>query len=218
MAYHHHLGTVVESQRDLDRFLKSTGPSVGLTVDTGHAALGGMDTLALIHDHPARVAHVHCKDIRSRVFGRIKSESKSFLSGVISGMFTVPGDGDLEFAAGDASARENWLCWMDYRRSGTGPGRGESESPRGSWPENPAPRGIGSQIARGGAFMSKLLIQSGAPDAAGCVLNITPESAGWRHIGFQVHRLTSEQVVRGGTGERETCLVVLAGTADIVDR
>ncbi len=52
MAYHHHLGTVVESQQDLDRFLKSTGPSVGLTVDTGHAALGGVDALALIRDHP----------------------------------------------------------------------------------------------------------------------------------------------------------------------
>ena len=63
--------------------------------------------------------------------------------------------------------------------------------------------------------MSKLLIQSGTPDATGCVLNITPESAGWRHIGFQVHRLAPTQIVRGGTGERETCLVVLAGTADI---
>ncbi len=63
--------------------------------------------------------------------------------------------------------------------------------------------------------MSKLLIQSGAPDEAGCVLNITPESAGWRHIGFQIHRLNGGQVVRGGAGERETCLVVLAGTADI---
>jgi 5-deoxy-glucuronate isomerase len=64
--------------------------------------------------------------------------------------------------------------------------------------------------------MSKLLIRSGTPDAAGCVLNITPESAGWRHIGFQVHRLAPKQVVQGGTAERETCLVVLAGTADIV--
>ena len=64
--------------------------------------------------------------------------------------------------------------------------------------------------------MSKLLIQSGTPDAAGCVLNITPESAGWRHIGFQVHRLAPKQVVRGGAADRETCLVVLAGTADIV--
>jgi inosose dehydratase len=113
MAYHHHLGTVVESQPDLDRFLKSTGPSVGLTVDTGHAALGGIDTLALIRDHPLRVAHVHCKDIRSSVFKRVKSESESFLSGVISGMFTVPGDGDLEFAGVmQALAKNRYAGWI----------------------------------------------------------------------------------------------------------
>jgi inosose dehydratase len=113
MAYHHHLGTVVESQQDLDRFLKSTGGSVGLTVDTGHAALGGIDTLALIRAHPLRVAHVHCKDIRSRVFSRVKSEGKSFLSGVISGMFTVPGDGDLEFAGVmQALAKIGYAGWV----------------------------------------------------------------------------------------------------------
>jgi inosose dehydratase len=113
MAYHHHLGTVVESQRDLDRFLKATGSSVGLTVDTGHAALGGIDALALIRDHPLRVVHVHCKDIRSRVFSRVKSERESFLSGVISGMFTVPGDGDLEFAGVmQALAKIGYAGWI----------------------------------------------------------------------------------------------------------
>ena len=98
LAYHHHLGTVVESQQNLDRFLESTGPSVGLTVDTGHAALGGINALALIGAHPGRVAHVHCKDIRSAVFKQVKAEGKSFLSGVLGGMFTVPGDGDLDFS------------------------------------------------------------------------------------------------------------------------
>jgi inosose dehydratase len=113
MAYHHHLGTVVESQQDLDRFLKSTSRAVGLTVDTGHAALGGIDVLALIRDHPLRVAHVHCKDIRSRVFQRVKAEGKSFLSGVIGGMFTVPGDGDLEFAGVmQALARIGYAGWI----------------------------------------------------------------------------------------------------------
>jgi inosose dehydratase len=113
MAYHHHLGTVVESQQDLDRFLRSTGRSVGLTVDTGHAALGGVDTLALIRDHPLRVAHVHCKDIRSRVFQRVRSEGRSFLSGVIGGMFTVPGDGDLEFAGVmQALAKISYAGWI----------------------------------------------------------------------------------------------------------
>jgi inosose dehydratase len=113
MAYHHHLGTVVESQQDLDRFLDSTGRSVGLTVDTGHAALGGIDALTLIQDHPLRVAHVHCKDIRSRVFQQVKSEGRSFLSGVISGMFTVPGDGDLQFAGVmQALAKIGYAGWI----------------------------------------------------------------------------------------------------------
>jgi inosose dehydratase len=113
MAYHHHLGTVVQSQQDLDRLLAATGRSVGLTVDTGHAALGGIDTLALIRDHPPRIAHVHCKDIRTPVFQRVKSESRSFLSGVISGMFTVPGDGDLEFAAVmQALAKIGYAGWI----------------------------------------------------------------------------------------------------------
>jgi inosose dehydratase len=99
MAYHHHLGTVVESQRDVEHFLEWTEPSVGLTVDTGHAALGGVDTLGLIRENPERVVHVHCKDIRSTVYERLRSENGSFLSGVLKGMFTVPGDGDLDFAA-----------------------------------------------------------------------------------------------------------------------
>jgi inosose dehydratase len=97
LAYHHHLGTVVESSEDIERFLESTGPSVGMTIDTGHAALAGVDAVSLIRTHPQRVAHVHCKDIRGKVFRKIKSEGGSFLRGVLEGMFTVPGDGDLDF-------------------------------------------------------------------------------------------------------------------------
>jgi inosose dehydratase len=97
LAYHHHLGTVVESGEDLERFLKATGPSVGMTIDTGHAALGGVDAVSLIRTHPQRVAHVHCKDIRGKIFRKIKAEGGSFLNGVLDGMFTVPGDGDIDF-------------------------------------------------------------------------------------------------------------------------
>jgi inosose dehydratase len=98
-AYHHHLGTVVERSEDLRMFLGVTGSSVGLTVDTGHAALGGIDSVELIRSHPLRVAHVHCKDVRQRVFDRVAREGKSFLDGVLAGMFTVPGDGRLNYGA-----------------------------------------------------------------------------------------------------------------------
>jgi inosose dehydratase len=97
LAYHHHMGTVVETGSELDRFLASTGEAVGLTLDTGHAALGGIDPISVLRRVPKRVAHVHCKDIRRSVFETIMGESRSFLDGVLRGMFTVPGDGDLQF-------------------------------------------------------------------------------------------------------------------------
>lgn len=96
-AYHHHLGTSVERTQDLASFLDHTGSSVGLTIDTGHAALGGVDAVALIRRHPERIAHVHCKDVRMEVFGALERRGGSFLDGVLDGMFTVPGDGYLDF-------------------------------------------------------------------------------------------------------------------------
>ena len=98
-AYHHHLGTVVESLLDLDAFLRYTGDSVGLTLDTGHAMLGGIDPLLVIRKFPRRVAHVHCKDIRRDVHRAQRESGKSFLDGVLAGMFTVPGDGSIDYAA-----------------------------------------------------------------------------------------------------------------------
>jgi inosose dehydratase len=97
-AYHFHLGTVVEREDEVARFIAHTDDSVGFVVDTGHAALGGVDALDLIRNHPGRIAHVHTKDVRRTVFERIYSRNESFLNGVLAGMFTAPGDGDLDFA------------------------------------------------------------------------------------------------------------------------
>jgi inosose dehydratase len=98
-AYHHHLGTVVERPEDLRAFLAYTGPAVGLTLDTGHATLGGIDPVQVIREHPGRIAHVHCNDVRRSVFDAVRDAGSSFLDGVLAGMFTVPGDGDLDYAA-----------------------------------------------------------------------------------------------------------------------
>jgi inosose dehydratase len=112
-AYHHHLGTVVERAADLEALLRNTGPSVGLTLDTGHAALGGIDPLAVIDAHPGRIAHVHCKDVRREVFAGIHERGASFLDGVLAGMFTVPGDGGLDYAAVmRALARIGYAGWI----------------------------------------------------------------------------------------------------------
>ena len=97
LAYHFHLGTVVEREQDIERFIANTDSRVGFVVDTGHAALGGIDAQRLIRSQPDRVAHVHTKDVRRQVFDGVRKRNGSFLDGVLSGMFTAPGDGDLDF-------------------------------------------------------------------------------------------------------------------------
>ena len=113
LAYHHHLGTVVESDEELGRFLASTGATVGLTLDTGHAALGGIDAVSVVKRVSERIAHVHCKDIRRTVFESVLNDGSSFLDGVLCGMFTVPGDGDLDFQPlFDALSAMNYSGWV----------------------------------------------------------------------------------------------------------
>ena len=98
-AYHHHLGTVVENQADMDAFIAATSLSVGFTLDTGHAALGGVKAIDTIERHPERIAHIHCKDVRGPVHAEARRTGKAFLDGVLAGMFTVPGDGSIDFGA-----------------------------------------------------------------------------------------------------------------------
>lgn len=109
LAYHYHLGTVVEREADIEQLVAHTDRRVGFVLDTGHAALGGIDAQRLIRTHPERIVHVHAKDVRRRVFEQMKQRDGSFLDGVLAGMFTAPGDGDLEWR-GVASA----LRAMDY--------------------------------------------------------------------------------------------------------
>ncbi len=97
-AYHHHLGTLVETDAELRRFFEVTGDHVGLTLDTGHALYGGIDPIAIIHERPERISHVHCKDVRTTRYDRLRASGASFLDGVVDGMFTAPGDGDYDYA------------------------------------------------------------------------------------------------------------------------
>lgn len=97
MAYHHHMGTVVESEDDVDRLMAATGPAVGLLLDTGHLAYAGADPLALTKRYKTRINHVHCKDIRRTVLDQLRAADASFLDSVVGGVFTVPGDGAIDY-------------------------------------------------------------------------------------------------------------------------
>jgi len=100
LAYHHHMGAYVESPDDVDKLMALTGPDVGLLFDTGHAYYGGAtDVAGQLKKHLARVVHVHCKDVRAQVVRSARNDGWSFLTGVINGTFTVPGDGVIDFDA-----------------------------------------------------------------------------------------------------------------------
>jgi inosose dehydratase len=98
LAYHHHMGTVVESENDIAALMESSSAAVGLLLDTGHATFAGADPSALAHRYAARIVHVHAKDVRASVCARAQSEDWSFLRAVLEGVFTVPGDGSIDFA------------------------------------------------------------------------------------------------------------------------
>lgn len=101
LAYHHHMGAYVESPEDVDRLMSLTDPrKVFLLFDAGHAYFGGAnDPVTMLKKHVSRVVHVHCKDVRPQVVVQARNDSWSFLSGVINGTFTVPGDGALDYEA-----------------------------------------------------------------------------------------------------------------------
>ncbi len=99
MAFHHHMGTVVETEDEVDRLMECTGDAVGLLVDTGHATFAGIDPLTLIRRYGPRINHFHCKDVRLDRLERAKAQDSSFMDAVVDGVFTVPGDGGLDFKA-----------------------------------------------------------------------------------------------------------------------
>jgi inosose dehydratase len=99
MAYHHHMGTVVENQREIDLLMAHSGPAVGLLLDTGHLVYAGADILETVRRHGPRINHVHCKDIRPEVLRRARQADQSFLAAILDGVFTVPGDGMIDYYA-----------------------------------------------------------------------------------------------------------------------
>ena len=97
LAYHHHMGAYCESPADLDTLMRLTDTNVGLLFDTGHITFAGGNALAELKKHIGRVVHVHCKDVRENVMRKARNNDMSFLNAVLDGVFTVPGDGMIDF-------------------------------------------------------------------------------------------------------------------------
>ena len=99
LTLHHHMGTVVQTEAEIDRMMENTDPELfGLLFDSGHLAYCGEDYMSVLKKYAKRIKHVHLKDIRPDKVKKVKDEHLSFLQGVRLGTFTVPGDGAVDFA------------------------------------------------------------------------------------------------------------------------
>lgn len=94
LVYHHHMGTVVEAEWEIDRLMAETGPATHLLLDTGHCYFGGGNPERLARRHMGRVRHIHAKNVRPDVLAQVREQGLSFLEGVRRGVFTVPGDAE----------------------------------------------------------------------------------------------------------------------------
>lgn len=98
LVYHHHLGTGVQTAEEVDRLMAGTDPAhVHLLYDTGHAYISDGDYMGMLEKHIGRIKHVHFKDARLNVMEQCRLEGQSFRQSFLKGMFTVPGDGCIDF-------------------------------------------------------------------------------------------------------------------------
>ncbi len=97
LAYHHHMGTVIETEDETRRLIESTNDSVKLLIDTGHMLFAGGNSIKLTEDFMERIIHVHCKDIRKNVLKKSLKNDCTFRQAFLDGAFTVPGDGCIDY-------------------------------------------------------------------------------------------------------------------------
>lgn len=114
IVYHHHMGTGVQTTEEIARLMEGTNPElVSLLYDTGHLVFSGEEPLIILNRYMDRIKHVHLKDVRADVARRVREEGLSFLQAVKEGVFTVPGDGCIDFAplfrALSAAGYRGWM-------------------------------------------------------------------------------------------------------------
>ena len=97
LAYHHHMGTVIETESETRRLIENTKDDVKLLIDTGHMLFAGGDSIKLTEDFIDRIVHVHCKDIRKNVLEKSLKNDSTFRQAFLDGAFTVPGDGCIDY-------------------------------------------------------------------------------------------------------------------------
>ena len=113
LSFHHHVGTICETEDDINLMMELTGDAVHLTLDTGHITYGGGNPVTMIKRWGHRIGHMHFKDLRLDVMKAARDADKSFLNAVLDGVFTVPGTGDVDYDDVFAALKErNYQGWL----------------------------------------------------------------------------------------------------------
>ena len=97
MSYHEHMGTIIQSEQDVDKLLDNTYDETSLLFDTGHILFSEGNYESMLKKYVGRVNHVHCKDIRKKVLNKSLLNDLSFIDSFLEGVFTVPGDGCIDY-------------------------------------------------------------------------------------------------------------------------
>jgi inosose dehydratase len=97
LAYHHHMGTVIETENEIKRLMESTIDTVKLLIDTGHMLFAKGNSIKLVNEFSEKLIHVHCKDIRKDVLDKSLINDSTFRQAFLDGAFTVPGDGCIDY-------------------------------------------------------------------------------------------------------------------------
>jgi len=97
ISYHPHMGTIIQNEDDIDRLLNYTNNKTNLLFDTGHLMFANADYNIILNKYIERVNHVHCKDIRKNILNIAIKKNLSFPNAFLKGIFTVPGDGCINY-------------------------------------------------------------------------------------------------------------------------
>ena len=166
-----------------------------LLLDTGHARWGGSDPAALARVYRERIGHVHCKDVREAMMRKSNAGDWSFLDSILGkgaelGVYTVPGDGcsTSRPCSASCSGYSGWVVMeaeqdpkkappLPYAKKGVAHLRAALQRERPRLKQEPR------------MSMSKLLVKPNLAAPDGVRVRVTPESAGWRYVGFEMRAL-----------------------------
>ena len=97
MSYHEHMGTIIQTENDVDRFMNNTNQNTFLLYDTGHLLFAEANYERVLKNYISKINHVHCKDIRQNILENSLKNDLSFRESFLDGVFTVPGDGCIDY-------------------------------------------------------------------------------------------------------------------------